>query len=141
MTAQIPLLGLKLDAPRQYATYCKGHPMRVREVRDAGRDLTILWDADIISFAQDRRLVEYDLPAVLGLIVNTREKIMGWEICTLRIALSEPDGERGSLPIITSDLSLEAQFQQVIGAIETLHLPIPFFGSPEAFRHHMTDGS
>jgi hypothetical protein len=121
--------GVNFEAPREYAAFCGGCPVRVTSLDRTEDDVLIRANIDTLSFAHGNTLVEYELSALVGLVVNMKEEIAGTTACTLRTVLTEKNGETILLPIFSANPSNAAGFEGLITSLRSCKLPISIYSS------------
>jgi hypothetical protein len=115
--------GVNFEVPRDYAAFCRGSPVRLTTAVSAKAGLVVSWDATKLSMASGVAVVEYELPAIKGLLVNETEVIFGKVAAILRIVFAGTDGHLLTLPVLSANPRSIVGFREVILALSACKLP------------------
>lgn len=69
-------------------------------------------------------MVEYDLPALKGLVVNNSEFISGAVAATVRAVVAGEDDKWITLPVLSANPASVAAFTAVVSALSACGLPV-----------------
>lgn len=120
---------VNFEVPRDYAVFCRGHPMRVVPCEHVESDVLVTWAADVLSFTHGGTVIECDLTATYGLLLNTGEEISGMLACTLRVVLAVADGGTTMLPLFSANPAYMTVFCNLVERLRGCGLPVPIRSS------------
>jgi hypothetical protein len=87
--------------------------------------LTLSTEGEWLRFSHATSAVEYKRDNVLKLMIHLKDRLGGWEHCSVRVRFRGDDGMLGSLALVTADTAHAAWFKQLSEKLHSLRLPIP----------------
>lgn len=126
--------GVNFEVPREYAAYCKGHPVRVTPSAAPEAGVLLTWNPESLCLASVLSRVEYDMSSIKGLVVNTSETISGSVACTLRVVFAANGDQWSTLPVFSASPAHRAGFEQLVADVRACGLPVPCVSSVKELR-------